>query len=79
MKRQGVLEELLNDFNEGRSMSYYCTACARMPIDLIKKAINEAKERITVAKIKKTDMKSKAKIVKEVIGRISINQNINLK
>ncbi|UCG58905.1 MAG: hypothetical protein JSU70_05200, partial [Phycisphaerales bacterium] len=38
-QRQALLEELLQNYNEGRSMSFYCRACSRMAIAPIKKAI----------------------------------------
>ena len=38
-ERQELLEELLHQYNEGRSMSLYCKASARMPVMMIKKAM----------------------------------------
>jgi hypothetical protein len=45
-ERQALLEELLQYYNEIRSMNLNCKACARMPIDLINSAIKEANEKI---------------------------------
>jgi len=77
-ERQALLTELLHNYNEGRSMNLYCKICARLPIDLIKKTIKEAKEKIVNEKINKSDMKSKARAVKEIINNLALKVNINL-
>lgn len=70
-ERQTLVEELLRNYNEGRSMSFYCRACTRMPINLINQAIKEAKKKIVSKKIDNSDMKSKAKILKSTIKDIT--------
>lgn len=77
-ERQALLEVLLENYNEGRSMNLYCKACARMPIDLINKAIKEAREKITGEKIAESDVKSKARVLKAVIKNLAVKLNINL-
>jgi hypothetical protein len=78
IERQTLLEELLQNYNEGRSMNFYCKVCARMPIDLIDQAIAEAKEKLTTEKVAKSDIKSKARIVKTVVKDLALKVNINL-
>ena len=77
-ERQALLEGLLENYNEGRSMNLYCKVCARMPIDLINKAIEEAKEKLAGDKVDKSDMKSKARILKAVIKDLALKFKINL-
>ena len=77
-ERQALLEDLLENYNEGRSMSLYCKICARMPTDLINKAIKEAKEKLKSEKADHSDMKSKARILKAVIKDIASKGRINL-
>lgn len=77
-ERQSLLEGLLSNFNEGRSMSFYCKACARMPIDLVNKAIKIAKEELKKEKIDKSDIKLKAKILKTAIKDSALEAHINL-
>lgn len=67
-ERQALVEKLLRNYNEGRSMRFYCDVCTRMPIDLINEAIREAKKRIISEKVPKSDIKSRAKIVRECIN-----------
>ena len=64
--------------NEGRSMSFYCKACARMSIELINEAVKEAKKRIISEKVDKSDVKSKAKILKSIIKDIALASNVNM-
>jgi len=77
-ERQTLLEELLQKYNEGRSMSFYCKVCARMSIKLINKAIKEAKEKLASEKVDNSDMKSKTRILRAVIKDIALKVNINL-
>jgi len=77
-ERQALLEELLQNYNEGRSMNLYCKLCARMPIDLINKAMEEAKEKLAGEKADKSDMKLKARVLKAAIKNLALEVNINL-
>jgi hypothetical protein len=77
--RQALLEKLLQDYNEGRSMSFYCKVCARISIELINKAIEQAKKKLVSEKVAESDMKSKAKILKAVIKDLALKSNVNLR
>ena len=48
-------------------MSSYCKTCARMSVELINKAVQEANIKLISEKVDKSDMKSRAKILKAVI------------
>lgn len=76
-KRRAVLENLLANYNEGRSRSFYCIATALMPVDLIEKAVDEAKQMIPG----KTDCntKAKAKMVRTIIKDVAARAGIDLK
>jgi hypothetical protein len=77
-ERQELLEELLQNYNEGRSMNLYCKACARMPVDLIKTAIEEANAKLACDKAAMSDMKSRARILKLVIKDSAVKADIKL-
>ena len=77
-ERQALLEELLRQYNEGRSMSIYCKVSSRMPIDLIRKAIEEAKDEFVRMKVDKSDIKSKARVLKAVIRSLALKEKIKL-
>jgi hypothetical protein len=77
-ERQALLEDLLQNYNEGRSMNLYCKVCAKMPIALINKTMEEAGEKLRGEKADKSDMKSKARILKPIIKDAALKININL-
>jgi hypothetical protein len=77
-ERQALLEGLLQSYNEGRSMSLYCRACSRMPIDLINKVIGQAKQRLADEEVDKSDMKSRAKTLRAIVKDLASKANINL-
>jgi hypothetical protein len=77
-ERQTLVEELLQNYNEGRSMSFYCKTCTRMPINLINEAMKQAKKKIVSEKIDNSDMKLKAKIMKSLIKDMAVRSNINM-
>jgi len=77
-QRQALVEKLLQNYNEGRSMSFYCKACARMSVELINKAVKEANGKFASEKIDKSDIKLKAKILKAVIKDLTLKANVNL-
>jgi hypothetical protein len=78
-ERQALVETLLQSYNEGRSMSFYCKVCARMPIDSINEAVKETKGKLLVEKVDESDIKSKTKILKAVIKDIALKTNVSLK
>ena len=77
-ERQALVEELLGNYNEGRSMSFYCKACARMPINLLNDAVKESDKKIASEEIDKTDIKTKAKILKSALKDKAVKYNINM-
>ena len=49
-----------------------------MSIELINEAIKEAKKRFTSEKVDKSDMKSRAKILKSIIKDIALSSNVKM-
>ena len=78
-KRRLLLEDLLNNYNEGRSMSFYCLAAALMPPDLIEKAISELKEKLATNQVNSSDIKAKAKALRGIIQGLAEKSGIELK
>ena len=83
LKGQGgrclAVEELLNNYNEGRSMSFYCLACTLMPVNLINQAVDEMKQRLSDNQIDNLDMKAKAKALRAIIQNLASKSGIDLK
>jgi hypothetical protein len=77
-ERQRSVEKLLRNYNEGRSISFCCKACARMSIELINGAIKETEKKLAGEKIDASDVKSKARILKAKISDLALKNNINM-
>jgi len=78
-KRRMTLEYLLDNYNEGRSMSFYCLATALMPLKLIDKAVSELKGMVVNNQINDSDIKAKAKTLRAIIQDLASESGIELK
>ena len=78
-ERKAMLESLLRNYNEGRSCSFFCIASALVPVALIEKAVDEAKQVIAGNKVGDADIKAKAKILRYVIQDSASTSDIDLK
>jgi len=72
--REQLLKEMLQDFNEGRSKSYYCIATTVLEIDELKKALTKVKEAS-----KGLEIKAKSKILHSILDEIAERKNYCLK
>lgn len=77
-ERLRLVDELTGRYNEGRSAGFYCKACARMPVEAIHQAMQESKKRMKAEKVDPSDVKSMAKIMKEVMADAAAKGNIEL-
>jgi len=75
MEKQGFLKHLIDNYNDGRSKSFYCTSCQLLPLNKLKEALANAEARIS----KDTDIKEKARIVRAEISRLADRLNTDLK
>jgi len=75
MEKQKFLSHLIDNYNEGRSKSFYCTSCQLIPLDKLREALEDAEIKITEA----TDIKEKAKLVRGAISRIADALQIDLR
>lgn len=72
--REKLLWKMLNEFNEGRSKSYYCLVATILEVKEIEKALIEARN-----KSKGVDIKEKAKLLHFIFDEIARKKNYNLK
>jgi hypothetical protein len=77
-ERLRLVEELLQNYNDGRLTSLSCRVCAKMPIELISRALKESKKKIVNGKLDASDVKSKAKIIKAILEDLAFKAHINL-
>ena len=78
-KRTGLLEEILKDFNDGRSKSFYCLAATLLEMPDLEKVLFCAKKEIKINKVKTEDIKAKAKILKKILNEVAFKEEIELK
>jgi len=78
-KKIELLESMLENFNEGRSKSFYCIATALLPIEDIEKALKESVKRIQDEKIDEKDLKTKSIILKEKLTKLAKDKYLDLK
>ncbi|MEA2075278.1 MAG: DUF3795 domain-containing protein [Euryarchaeota archaeon] len=78
-ERRLLVENLRDNYNDGRSMSFYCKVCTVLPVEVINNAIEEARGKIVSNEISDSDMKSRARILKAIIQERSLNSGINVK
>ena len=76
-ERRLLVEHLLAHYNEGRSMSFYCAACALMPPDLIRQAIGEMTGMLASKQVDGSD--PKAKTMKSLVQGLASKADIDLK
>jgi len=75
MEKQEFLRHLINDYDEGRSKSFYCTSCQLVPLDRLREALEDAEAKMTAG----TDIKEKAKLVRAAISNVANSLYIDLK
>ena len=78
-KRIKLLEGMLKDFDDGRSKSFYCIATTLLPVAELETLIDEAEHKIKVDKVKVDDMKTKAKILRELFNDFAAKGGVELK
>ena len=64
--RESLLKRLLNEFNEGRSKSYYCIATTVMDIDELRNSLEKA-----AAKSRLLSIKDKSRIMHTILDSIA--------
>jgi len=72
--RERLLNEILQEFNEGRSKSYYCIASTVLEIEELKEALDRAKngsDELTI--------KDRSRLLHSLLGEIAAQKNYYLK
>lgn len=70
---------MLNNYDEGRSKSFYCIATTLLPIKDIEKSLDETKQKLGTDDVKWNDIKTKAKILKGFLNDFATLRGIELK
>ena len=72
--KEKLLKEMLQEFNDGRSKSYYCIAATVLEIEELKEALTKAKKDSIGLEIK-----GKSKILHSILDEIAVRMNYCLK
>ena len=77
-ERRLLARRLIEDYNAGRSITFYCTACALLPTRVITQAIGRLERQIRDGKIDRDDRKMLAKGMRLVISDLARSLDIDL-
>ncbi|UCD01105.1 MAG: DUF3795 domain-containing protein [Promethearchaeota archaeon] len=78
-RRIKILEDMLDNFNEGRSKSFFCIATALLSIEDLEQALMRGNEQIKNGGIGPKDLKAKSKILKTILNGFADKREIELK
>lgn len=70
---------MLQNFNDGKSKSFYCIATTLLPIRDLETSLKKAEQKIKAEKIKSDDLKTKSKILKGFLNNFATKEGIELK
>jgi hypothetical protein len=73
-RREELLKEMLEEFNEGRSKTYYCIAATVMDSEELEAALKQAK-----ATAKNLDLKGKSKLLHGILDSVAEKRQYLLK
>ncbi|MGA9118023.1 MAG: hypothetical protein WB699_01545 [Bacteroidota bacterium] len=71
-RRIRFLKRMIDDFDDGRSKSFFCRAACLHDLTGLESALNEATRKIRTDNIKRGDRKVKAKVLKEILGTCAL-------
>ena len=72
--RENLLKEMLQEFNEGRSKSYYCVAATILEIEELEDVLTKAKKKSTVLEVK-----DKSKVLHSMLDELAGRKDYYLK
>jgi len=75
LEKQKFLRYLIDNYDEGRSKSFYCISCQLVPLDNLREALEDVETKMTEA----SDIKEKAKLVRAVVSNLADSLQIDLK
>jgi len=75
VEKQVFLKGLIDNYNEGRSKSFYCTSCQLVPLGKLREAMEAAQKKMA----QDSDIKEKARLTREAISNMADSLKIDLK
>lgn len=78
-QRIGLLQTMLEDFDDGKSKSFYCTATALLPMIALEESLRRAQGQIRKDKVKSGDIKARASVLRDLLDDCAAKTGVNLK
>ncbi len=78
-QKRVVVEELLENYNDGRSMTFFCKSVSRIPLGLVRDAIRQVEVATRAGDLDKRDIKGKAGTIRSILQEIADSHGISLK
>ena len=72
------LETMIENFDDGRSRSFFCKAAALLDLTSLTSSLDKATQKIKTDKIEQNDVKQKAQILKKIINEIAFKEGVEL-
>lgn len=77
-KRIKLLETMIENFDDGRSRSFFCKAATLLDLTSLENSFDAASKKIKADNIESNDIKTKAKILKSILNEIALKKGIEL-
>lgn len=77
-KRIELLREMIDNFNDGRSKSFYCRVSSFFDVVLLRNSIDKAHRQIEAETIDTSDIKKRAKILKNILNEIALKEGMEI-
>jgi len=78
-ERRLLAEQLISEYNEGRSMTFYCTAATLLRLAVLREALEEMEALLDSGQVDGADIKAKAKAMKALIQECADREGVSLK
>jgi len=77
-KRIGLLETMIEGYDDGRSRSFFCRAAALLEVRALESSLDEAKKAMAAGGGRTGDRVSKAKVLRGILAQAALNRGIML-
>ncbi|UCE12409.1 MAG: DUF3795 domain-containing protein [Candidatus Heimdallarchaeota archaeon] len=77
-KRIRILETMLENFNDGRSKSFFCKAAALLDLPSLENSLGDVTRKIKANNIKSNDVRTQAKILKSILNEVALKEGVEL-
>ena len=78
-RRIDVLKQLLKNFDDGRSKSFYCIATTLLPLTDLESSLKKTEQRLKATNLCSADARVKSKILKEFLNESATRNEVELR